>query len=98
MYSNVTSQGSSSRNDQVGDAPRYLQRFFLARLHHMVALRAERGPLLKLGNPDLRLLDKAVYSTFCDCLDLGAAEEARAILRHEEIDLGGSDTPEIEPN
>ncbi len=77
----LTSQDSGRRN--VGSAD-YLQRFFLERLARMVATRRERAPFLEAGELDLRLLDKAVYSTFCDCLDLGVGEKARAILRGEE--------------
>ncbi len=98
MYGNVTSQDSSSRSDQEDPAPRYLQRFFLARLRHLVALRRERGTRLETGGSDLRLLDKAVYSTFCDCLDLDARDEARAIVRHEEIESRDHEIPEVDSN
>ena len=74
---NLTSQGNGNRTD-------YLREFFIMRLEHMVAVRRERGPELGAGSTDLRLLDKAVYSTFCDCLDLGLAGEAKAILRRGE--------------
>lgn len=97
MYSNLISQ-DSSRSGQKGRATKLLQRFFLKRLQHMVAVRRERGPLLGAGDPDLRLLDKAVYSTFCDCLDLGAGEEARAVLKPVEVGGEGAESPEADPN
>ncbi len=77
-------------------SPEYLRRFFLARLERVVAVRRERAPLLEAGSMDLRLLDKAVYSTYCDCLDLGASKAARAILRGE--DSAAPETPEVDPN
>ncbi len=86
---NLISQDSSNRSGHNTGAPRYLQRFFLKRLRRLVSIRRERGPLMDAGDFELHLLDKAVYSTFCDCLDLDAGEEARAILRHE---IAGVDT------
>jgi hypothetical protein len=88
---NVISQDSGNRSRRKGGAPKYLQRFFLQRLDRIVSVRRERGPLLDAGDLDLRLLDKAVYSTFCDCLDLGVGDDARAILRDQfgkKVDLG----------
>ncbi len=79
---NVISQDNGNRSGRKS-GPKYLQRFFLKRLNRLVAVRRERGPFLDAGDFDLRLLDKAVYSTFCDCLDLGAGDEARSVLRHE---------------
>lgn len=98
MYGNVTSENSSSRSGQDGPAPRYLQQFFLDRLQHLVALRREHGPRLKSGDSDLRLLDKAVYSTFCDCLDLGAGDEARAAVRLEQMGTRDHEVPEVGSN
>ena len=92
---NLISQDSSNRSGHNTGAPRYLQRFFLKRLRRFVSIRRERGPLVDAGDFELRLLDKAVYSTFCDCLDLDAGEEARAILRHE---IAGVDTGESDGN
>ena len=60
----------------------------------MVALRREHAPHLEAGAPDLRLLDRSVYSTFCDCLDLGVAAEARAVLSGEHDLLSRSDQTE----
>jgi hypothetical protein len=57
--------------------------FFLARLARFVALREQ---YVGIADEDLnlaRLLNKCIYSSFCDCLDLGVGEEARTILRGE---------------
>ena len=78
------------------------QRFFLLRLKHLVELR--HAPLPEASEENLRLLDKAVYSTFCDCLDLAVGIEARAILRnrdalrHEEVAAGPHEPSEVDPN
>ena len=98
MYGNVTSHDSSSRSDGEGLSADYLQRFFLARLRQLVALRREQQPRLEDGGPELRLLDKAVYSTFCDCLDLGVGDEARAALKNEEVQSREHEAPEVGPN
>jgi hypothetical protein len=92
--SNQISQDSGSRNGPNAEAPRYLQQFFFKRLQRFISIRRERGTLLDVGDTDLHLLDKAVYSTFCDCLDLGAGQEARAILRRELVGVKGSEPGE----
>lgn len=74
-----------SRSGSKMNSVKYQRRFFLARLRRLVAARHQHGSLEDAGSPNLRLLDKAVYSTFCDCLDLGVGEEARTILRHEHL-------------
>jgi len=58
-----------------------MQVWFLTRLRRMVRLRREQSELL---SPEgLRLLDWAIYSTFCDCLEQGVANEGRSIIRTE---------------
>lgn len=68
---------------------RQFRRLFLDRLEGMVAFRRQQARIRVPGDPNLRLLDRAVYSTFCDCIDLGAGEEARAILRQEDAAMMG---------
>ncbi len=94
MYGNATSRDSDSQRGT--GAPRQIKRFFLKRLQQMVELRNERGRLRDGDAQELRLLDKAVYSTFCDCLDLDAGEEARDILHRGEI--GTQDSAPREPD
>jgi len=79
--SNVVQQDGSPN----ARSTKFLQRFYLERLSRLVATRQEQGTNLTSGSSELRLLDRAVYSTFCDCLDLGAGEEARSVLRGEQI-------------
>ncbi len=89
---NVISQDNGNRSGRKGGPPKYLQRFFLKRLNRLVAVRRERAPFLDAGDFDLHLLDKAVYSTFCDCLDLGVGDEARSVLRHDYSGVDSSET------
>ena len=76
-------RGESGRRDWI-DSTQYsvIQRFFLARLEHLVALR--RTPELFSESWHLPLINRAVYSTYRDCVALGLAEEARAVLHGEE--------------
>jgi len=96
MYTNAISQDSSSGRSTSSTRP--LERFFLQRLERLVEVRRDKGPLLEKGTALLRLVDKAVYSTFCDCLDLGEGKEARTILRNEAVPPHGVDLPGTGPN
>jgi hypothetical protein len=76
-------RGGTGRRDWV-DTSRYtvVQRFFLARLEHLVALR--RSPRPGAERWQRRLLNHAIYSTYRDCVALGLVDEARTVLRGEE--------------
>lgn len=55
-----------------------LGQYLLSRLERLVWLRAnENGQLNPRG---LRLLDKAIYSTYCDLEHLGYKEQAKEVL------------------
>lgn len=54
------------------------QALFLVRLQSLVEKRLRGG---KFDGEQIRQLDKAIYSTFCDCLGLGVSAQARDILR-----------------
>ncbi len=56
-----------------------LQLHFLNRLVHLLQLRYGDGGCL---SPETqRLLDRAIYSTYCDCLDLDVGKEAQRLIR-----------------
>ncbi|HLG50045.1 MAG TPA: hypothetical protein VKY56_00205, partial [Chloroflexota bacterium] len=59
-----------------------VQRFFLARLERLLALR--RNPEVFTEPWHASLVNRAIYSTYRDCVALGLAEEARTMLRGEE--------------
>lgn len=75
--------GESGRRDWI-DPTRYsvVQRFFLSRLEHLITLR--RSPELYSESWHTTLVNRAVYSTYRDCVALGLAEEARTLLKGEE--------------
>jgi len=54
------------------------QALFLVRLRNLLEKRYRGG---KFTDEQLHQMDKAIYSTFCDCLELGVSVQARSILR-----------------
>ena len=67
-----------------------LQLHFLRRLNRLLRLRQEQGP--ELNGEGVRLIDRAIYCTYCDASDVGAAEEAQKLLRH--IPVSSHERPE----
>jgi hypothetical protein len=71
-----------------------LQQFALGRLRHTAERRREKAEQIERLFPGglpanntgracrlhLRLLDRAIYSMYLDCLEAGAGEEARQLL------------------
>ena len=51
---------------------------FVKRLRRLLVLRYQAPSYLEAD--DVRLLDRCIYATFCDCRDLGAEESARHLL------------------
>lgn len=62
-----------------GDPSKGMQRLFLQRLRRLTWLR--RSCTGQLEDSVLRVLDRAIYSTYCDCMELGIDEEARELLK-----------------
>ncbi len=55
-----------------------IKSLFVSRLERLIRLRREYNQDL---NPlGLRLLDRAIYATYCDCIDYGAGDEAQALM------------------
>lgn len=59
---------------------------FLRRLKRALLLRFYTDSLLSPS--DRRLLDRVIFSTYCDCLSIGAAVEARRLLREARSGVG----------
>jgi hypothetical protein len=59
----------------VGD----LREGYLARLRRLLRLR--RDHFEELNDQGLRLLDRSIFAAYCDCLDIGEQEAARAVLK-----------------
>ena len=56
------------------------QALFLLRLRHLLDRR--HGASAAALTPEQRLmLDRAIYSTFCDCLELNLSSQARSLLK-----------------
>lgn len=55
-----------------------LQLHFLRRLSRLLHLRAEQSD--QLNEDGMHLIDRAIYSTYCDAVDLGVTVEAQRLL------------------
>ena len=55
-----------------------LQLHFLRRLNRLLRLRAEQTG--QLNEDGIRLIDRAIYSTYCAAVDIGVPEEAQKLL------------------
>lgn len=60
-----------------------LQSLFLSRLVRLLRQRRDYANVLSADDWRMRLLNRSIYSTFCDCLELGIADEARALFAHK---------------
>lgn len=69
----------------VGNEQAVLSDILLRRLKRVLLLRFYTDNLLT--DSDRRLLDHAIYSTYCDCQGLGVESEARRLLN--EARAGG---------
>jgi hypothetical protein len=56
-----------------------LQLFFLRRLNRLLRLRTDQTA--QLNADGVLLIDRAIYSTYCDAVDLGVAEEAQKLVQ-----------------
>jgi len=61
-----------------GGAFSVLQLHFLRRLNRLLLLRLEQSG--QLNEEGLHLIDRAIYSTYCDAVDLGVMGEAQKLL------------------
>lgn len=51
----------------------------LSRLRRLLRLRREH--LDVLNDQGLRLLDRSIFASYCDCIDNGDGEEARTVMK-----------------
>lgn len=61
-----------------------VQLFFIQRLSHLIKQRRENVNLIPATDWKIRLLNKALYSTYRDCVELGLGEEARQLLERQQ--------------
>ena len=74
----------SESNQGVADAVQQLtklQDHFLDRLQFFLRRKADVRESQHSDGPILKALDKAIYSTYLDCVEEGLGEDAKAILR-----------------
>ncbi len=67
-----------SQNPESDGSCSPLQLHFLRRLNRLLRLRSEQSG--QLNEDGVRLIDRAIYSTYCDGVDLGVAAEAQKLL------------------
>lgn len=65
--------------DDTPGGPQGQQRMFLLRLRRLLWLR--RSCVGQLEDSILKVLDRSIYSTYCDCIELEVGEEARQLLK-----------------
>lgn len=69
------------------------QVYFLSRLERLASLRRDAMLWGRLNDAGQELVRRAVYSTYCDCVDLGVEPEARRLLHP-----AGASPGELEPS
>lgn len=75
-----------SESGTAGDAVRPLseeQEFFLRRLERLASLQRNEVMWQRLNEAGQELLRWAIYSSYCDCVDLGIEHAARRALHPE---------------
>lgn len=61
-----------------------LQLFFLWRLSHLQKQRRETMNVLDANDWRMRALNKALYSTYRDCLEAGVGDEAKLLIAQQQ--------------
>lgn len=72
---------SQYREDVGPQSP--IQQHFLVRLNRLLRLRSDQA--VQLNEEGQRLIDRTIYSTYCDAVDLGASDEAQQMLHRYAI-------------
>lgn len=73
------------RRERLGRIRAYtdLQLFFLLRLERLLRSRRENSALASSNDWWAKLLTKAIYSTYCDCIEQGVGEDARSLFARD---------------
>jgi hypothetical protein len=61
-----------------------VQLFFLLRLERLLRVRREHAALSNSSDWWAKLLNKAIYSTYCDCIEIGVGEDARTLFARDQ--------------
>jgi hypothetical protein len=62
-----------------------MQGVYLRRLQRLLQLRKNHDGQLNFEG--MRLIDKSIYATYCDCISVGALEAAQEVLRRSTVAL-----------
>jgi hypothetical protein len=65
--------------------PDQLRDGYLNRLRRLLRLR--RDHFDELNEQGLRLLDRSIFAAYCDCIDIGQGEAAKAVLKDVRLTL-----------
>jgi len=68
--------------------PEQLREGYLSRLRRLLRLR--RDHMDELNEQGLRLLDRSIFAAYCDCIDIGQGDAARAVLKDVRLTLAVS--------
>lgn len=79
---------SEGRDEGAAFSP--LQTHFLKRLRRVLRLRNEQAG--KLNEGGLRLIDRAIYTTYCDAADCGVTIAAQELLQRYAMGSRNSST------
>lgn len=66
-------------------SPDQLRDGYLNRLRRLLRLR--RDHFDELNDQGLRLLDRSIFAAYCDCIDIGQGEAAKAVLKDVRLTL-----------
>ena len=78
---------------QLDGASVEMQGVYLRRLRRLLQLRKSHEGQLNFEG--MRLLDKSIYATYCDCVSVGALEAAQEVLRRSSTPSLPESTPEF---
>ncbi len=65
--------------------PDQLRDGYLNRLRRLLRLR--RDHFDELNEQGLRLLDRSIFASYCDCIDIGQGDAAKAVLKDVRLTL-----------
>jgi len=87
-----TGGASASPPLQIDSFGTEMRGVYLRRLQRLLQLRKNHEGQLNFDG--IRLLDKSIYATYCDCVSVGALEAAQEVLRRSTVGLS-QPTPEF---
>lgn len=61
-----------------------MQLLFLLRLSRLLRQREEYSKLLSPDDWRMKLFNKSIYSTFCDCVEQGTGDDAKSLFQQHQ--------------